>query len=848
MRLIQSLFALLLIAAFCVAGPVVADDTKEEADKEPGEEKIEPREFTEEEIKAADKLRLTLTTDQQTLYNGLRYLLRPDFEVELMKGRRYRPCMLDAFETRSETPLTILEVLRLWAVLQSGMPATGALDVQLQRFIDTPLPPLKDNLAHVGAMVMTARAAFLRDGLGRGEDLLIKAQTLIAEANELTDATSDRSTLVTREAIGRTWFANHMWRGLMMRAALDMGIEIENKLWERDLKALCGAWRKNLGWTSTREPNRNAMLDLHCNLMALTALGLATNLPEDAISGSAGKAVEKKVKLVPALLTRLETDFAAEPMRGARLLMLMSLAPEFAPERQTAAGWRADNLRAGVAKFEPSGATHARDGMARDIGLNLTGYRAESTACETALACLACSGGLYATGKAPLAERELSGIGRVLYSLAVLHADKARTSDGDFNSRVNLAIADGCDYLSRLQKEDGSFEGAFAMYPGNTALCLLAMMHGGWSVEQEPIKRGISWLTENSFKGYCRTYDVACILMAFQKFYEGAQKEARILYVDTPEEFEDARREVWKQVGEAHRAFIEKLMAFLGGAHVGGERGGWGYNQINGAGFDRSDNSCSQYAMLGYKAASLLGGPVDTRLIVHEAERLIRQYNESEGAAEVEYEHEAEDGEDGEKSTKSVFRSKIKPGGWPYTCDGGGSTLQMTAAGISSLTIAMDELKVRDKLKKQLARKIGLTIRGAEAHIHANYYQHEDFIDARNLMQQRFGDGHGIYYNLYSVERACVLAGIRKLEDKTDWYLIGAEALIENQNIDGGWGVDLGARVGQDVRQTVNTCYAILFLKQASMPVITEHKKREKEREEREKEPGDKPKDPITGK
>lgn len=843
MRLIHSLVLLLVLGAFCVHSPIVAQDaTKDDA-------KPEPREFTEAEIKAADELRLTLSTDQQTLYNGLRYLLRPEFEVELMKGRNYRPCTLEPFETRSETPLTTLELLRLWAVVQSGMPATGALDSQLQRFLNTPLPPHKDSLAHVGTMVLIARAAINREGFGRAEDLKLRATTLLTEANKLTDPTSERSDLVTREAISPTWFANHMWRALMMRAALDMGIEIDDKLWERDIKTLCDAWRKDLGWTSTRDSKGNVIHDLHCNLMALTALGLATNLPEKTVGGSAEKAVEKKLKLVPELLTRLDADFAAEPMRGSRLLMLMSLAPTFAPERTTAATWREDNLRTGVAKLEPSGAIHSRDTMAADMGMSAhTAYRGETTACETALTCLACSGGLYATGKAPLAGRELSGIGRVLYSLAILHAEKARFSSGDFGTLVNIAIEDGCDYLSRLQKDDGSFAGAFEMYPGNTALCLLAMMHGGWRVEQEAIKRGIAWLTENSFKGICRTYDVACILMCFQKFYESAQNESRILYVNTPEEFAEARTKVWKLISDPHRKLIEKLVAFLNGAHNGGDLGGWGYNQTGGPGNNRSDNSCSQYAMLGYKAASLLGAEFNPSILHEEAERLIRQYNPSEGSAEVEYEHEPDEREEGSKSTKSVYRDTIKPGGWSYSTGSAGQSIQMTAAGISSLTIAMDELKVRGKLKRHLAEKLGLTVRGSEAYVHAHYYTPEDFQGARNLLQMRMSDGHGIFYNLYSIERACVLAGIRKLEGETDWYQIGAEALIENQNIDGGWGVDLGARIAQDMRQVVNTCYAILFLKQASMPVITEHKKREKEREEREKNPEEKPKDPITGK
>ena len=845
MRKIYVSVFLLLCYALCVNGNVVAEDA-EDSKKQPEEDV--PREFTDDEIKAADDLRLTLTTEEQTLYNGLRYLLRPAFEDELMKGRRYLPCTLDPFESNSDAPLDTLETLRLWAVIQSGMPVTGAMDRQLDRLLHTPAPKLELNLAPTAVIVMTARAAQQREELGRADELKTKVEALLAETDKLTDATSDRSSLIQKDRIDPRWFANHMWRGLMMRAALDMQVEIDERLWEKDIKTLAGAYKKDLGWTGTNTPVKNTSYDLHINLMALTALSAATNLPEDTISRSASKAIEKKLKYIPALLERLETDYGHEPWVGARLLGFASLAPDFSPERESADVWLADIMRKGVARLEPAGCTYARHNMARDMGLHETGwFRAHTTVCETALTCLAVSGGLHATAKGPMAGRDIKAVGRILYSLAVLHAHRARASGGDFADRVNLAIEDGCNYLAGLQDSNGRFAGAYTNYPGNTALCLLAMMHGGWNKENESIQRGIDWLTENTFKGYHTTYDVSCVLMAFQKFYESAQDKARILWVSTPEEFEDARREVWKQVGEAHRKLIEKLVSFLDHANVSGDRGGWGYARVGDRpGTDRSDNSCSQYAMLGYKAASLLGVEFKHDVFKTEAERLIRQYNVSLVAEPVEYVHEDDEREDDEKSTKTEYRATIKPGGWPYGCGGSSFSLQMTAAGISSLTICMDELKVRGKLKKVLARKIGLTIRGAEANVHANYYTPEDFEGVRNKMQTRGSDGHGVYYNLYSVERACVLAGIRSLEGETDWYRIGADALIDNQNLDGGWGVDMGARLSQDMRQVVNTCLAILFLKKASMPVITEHKKREKEREEREKE--DKPKDPITGK
>ncbi|MCB9935700.1 MAG: hypothetical protein H6840_08415 [Planctomycetes bacterium] len=846
--LFTSLFAALLVCALCVRRPV-AQDTEKAKDTDD-----KPREFSEEEFRAADNLRLTLSTEQQLLYNGLRYLMRPAFEAELMKGRRYQPCTLPPFEDKTEGPLDLLETLRFWAVLQSGMPVTGAMDRQLQRLLDTPLPAADNGLAVSGVRVLALRAAFLRAELGRGDEIRQRVKALLSAADACKDATSDRSPLLSNDAIQPRWFANHMWRALLMRAGLELGLEIDDRLWEKDLRALTATYVKDRGWTSYKRAMQSPTYDLHTNIISLCALGLARGAPEEAIGETVLRAMEKKYANAPRLLARLETEYESEPWVGSRLLLLHSLAPDCAPERKSADTWRADLTRQGVAVTEPAGLVWMRHALAEEIGLCEPGWtRAEGTVCETALTCLGLSGGLFATGKAPLAGRELGTIGRILYAFALLHANRARQGGSDFDSRVNFAIQDGAAWLASIQEAEGGFPGVYKQNPGNSAYCLLAMMHGGIPRDDEAVKRGIKWILEKGIVGYYSTYDVAAMLMCLQKYYEPEQRQAGILYIDTAAEFEEARRKVWGSLDKEHARFIEKLVKFLDGANVGGTRGGWGYGQVVArGGNDHSDNSCSQYAVLGYKAASLLGAELSTKVFEEEAERLISQYWEDERYDPVEYEHQADDREGDEserksRKTKSSFSSKIKPGGWSYMCGTRqGASLQLTAAGISSLTICMDELKVRGKLKEKLAQKIGLTIRGAEGWMRRNYYKPEQFTGAGNQLAST-GDGWGIYYNLYSVERGCVLAGIRKLEGETDWYMIGAEALIDNQNTEGSWG---GTRnlpaANRDLRQVINTCLAILFLKRAAMPVITEHKKREQEAEEEKKK--DEPKNPVTGK
>jgi hypothetical protein len=57
---------------------------------------------------------------------------------------------------------------------------------------------------------------------------------------------------------------------------------------------------------------------------------------------------------------------------------------------------------------------------------------------------------------------------------------------------------------------------------------------------------------------------------------------------------------------------------------------------------------------------------------------------------------------------------------------------------------------------------------------------------------------------------------------KHDWWKEGAEYLLGAQTADGSWpGSEQGGRQGGDVTSPlVNTCFAILFLKKATMPLV----------------------------
>jgi len=68
-------------------------------------------------------------------------------------------------------------------------------------------------------------------------------------------------------------------------------------------------------------------------------------------------------------------------------------------------------------------------------------------------------------------------------------------------------------------------------------------------------------------------------------------------------------------------------------------------------------------------------------------------------------------------------------------------------------------------------------------------------------------------YYLYALERAMILTGNERLGTRT-WYADGAKLLLETQKPDGSWAID---DWGKD---TWDTCFALLFLKRSTRPLV----------------------------
>ena len=69
------------------------------------------------------------------------------------------------------------------------------------------------------------------------------------------------------------------------------------------------------------------------------------------------------------------------------------------------------------------------------------------------------------------------------------------------------------------------------------------------------------------------------------------------------------------------------------------------------------------------------------------------------------------------------------------------------------------------------------------------------------------------YYYLYALERMAMLADLRTVGVHA-WYDSGAKVIIDAQKEDGSWKTSDGSN------STYDTCFAILFLKRATRPVV----------------------------
>ncbi len=407
----------------------------------------------------------------------------------------------------------------------------------------------------------------------------------------------------------------------------------------------------------------------------------------------------------------------------------------------------------------------------------------------------------------------------------------------DLQTKINEAIKRGVEALKKMQDKDGSWgpvraqqrydnpneKGNFVRDElGPTAWALYTLAKCGVEASDPVVQNGLNWITsrtETVFdvvggtaqqdanggqgkagikKGTPRsltTYESAAIILMTEAVYTKsakltAKQAKRPPYSDNalkPPAKSKIPEDVWRRMHDrilwltvGRKVSAGKTTTTIAGTHnLGGKnKGGWRYGQVQSDG--DADLSATQFVLLALRSACQAGYPL-------------------EKTAPKTW----------ESAAQYVKNCQKSDGGFGYKI-GGPSYASMTACGIGSLLICKEQIELAAARTKDKAMKPPAWIDDAIKNGMAWLDKHFDA--ERNEAAER----QELFYYLYGVERVGDLSGRREFNGK-DWYLRGATMLVERQDADGKW-IDPSGFPPEDV---LGTCFALLFLKRATIPVVT---------------------------
>jgi|SRR6185503_6015655 len=192
------------------------------------------------------------------------------------------------------------------------------------------------------------------------------------------------------------------------------------------------------------------------------------------------------------------------------------------------------------------------------------------------------------------------------------------------------------------------------------------------------------------------------------------------------------------------------------------------------------DNSNTQYAALGLRACFEAGIMIPEETITLAVKWLVESAHAIEGGDKV-----------GANAVGTgPGETPGKPQGWGYKGAGEGEAYgSMTVGAVGALTI-YDYMTKKDWKKDTI-------VKNGVAWISANY----------DIDSNPKKGGAWLYYYLYGLERVGVLYDTKFFGNR-DWYQEGAKFLLEKQGGNGAWNAEW------------DTCFAILFLKKATKPLV----------------------------
>ncbi len=302
-----------------------------------------------------------------------------------------------------------------------------------------------------------------------------------------------------------------------------------------------------------------------------------------------------------------------------------------------------------------------------------------------------------------------------------------------FALRVNHAIALGVDYLKHRQLPDGSFAGHDEHPGGVTALIAFTLARSGVRRDDRALTRAWAALADIEFR---TIYSASVHLLLCETLRDparGAEAQRSLDFL-----LENRRQGVWAYP--------------------------WG----------RIDNSNTQFALLGLRAASRMGLAVPEKVWLEALDGLSLFRDEGGGS----------------------FYAPIPAPGNPY---GRAPYLGMTAASLASLAVLQEAAAGHVRLRAGMERCKLLEPgeRWLEKH----------FDVAHNYYEDGSWKANWLHAYLWALERWCGLTGRARVAGR-DWYAEGANLLLETQARDGSWDGEFGPEP---------TCFALLFLRRATI-------------------------------
>ena len=375
--------------------------------------------------------------------------------------------------------------------------------------------------------------------------------------------------------------------------------------------------------------------------------------------------------------------------------------------------------------------------------------------------------------------------------------------DADFRKRVAEAVRRGSAWVREQLADDAATwtrdkkDEAFTFGSGRLALAALTLLHSEVPPTDPVLAEALAAMQRRKMTD---TYSLATALMALSQRYAPPRESEMVRSGSV------ARRAA-RELPQAERDLAQKWLGKLlenRDTRVDPER----TLRFDYDGGKRFDNSVSQYGLLGLDAAQLCGLTISDATWAASADHFLSTQCPSRGPSDALALVTHRDlalaaGKDPEPRTV-----RIAPRGFAYQEPAEPPYGSLTAASLSGMIVARAGMLSIERAPKRRLKELDTAIDASFA------WLAREFTVRANPGFVGKADKHWHYW-LYSLERACELAGIAHLDGR-DWYYEGALHLLAQQQKTGAFKAGSGETMAIEA-----TCFAVLFLKKSTLPAIT---------------------------